>query len=237
MKDWLSHRQEYLDELLRHEGRGKANQLCPTCVVGVQGPRSQARYACRDCSSSRMFCHTCIVSQHVENPFHNIKVSIFSCHCHSFTDTILTFQEWVTTHWQTATLRSLGLSLQLGHPISEPCSRPVPANTLMAIVHTNGIHSVAISYCGCTSQAISHRQQLMRHRLYPGTVRKPKTCITFTAMETLHIQNVQSKCGIYDIYTSLERLTDNTGVVPIRVCPALLLILPFVTKLAFTGLL
>ena len=74
MKDWLSHREEYLDELLWHEGRGKASPLCPTCVVDMQGPRRQGKYICRDCCGSRMFCGTCIVSQHVENPFHNIKV-------------------------------------------------------------------------------------------------------------------------------------------------------------------
>lgn len=137
------------------------------------------------------------------------------------TDVTFAFQAWVGPHWQDTTLRTLGLVVQLGHPAFEPCSRPVPANTLMAVVHMNGIHSVNIKYCGCTSQAVSHRQQLMRYRLYPATVRKPKTCITFTAMEALHIQNVQSKCGIYDMYTSLERLTDNTGLVPVRVRLAL----------------
>ena len=74
MKDWLSHRQEYLDELFWHEGRGRASQLCPMCVVSTQGPRKQARYVCRDCSGSRLFCEKCIVSLHMENPFHNIRV-------------------------------------------------------------------------------------------------------------------------------------------------------------------
>lgn len=87
----------------------------------------------------------------------------------------------------------------------------------MAVVHINGIHAVNIDYCGCTSTAVSKRQQLMRSRLYPATVRKPKTCISFSALETLQIQNVQSKCGVYDLYTSLERLSDNTGLVRVRV--------------------
>ena len=38
------------------------------------------------------------------------------------------------------------------------------------------------------------------------------TCTTFTLLETTHIQNVQSKSGVYDLYTALERLTDNTGL-------------------------
>ena len=161
-------------------------------------------------------------------PCHQLFISITSA-----------FQEWYDAHWNQTTLRAIGLTVQLGHPTFEPCSRPVPANAFMAVVHTNGIHSVNINYCGCTSQAISHRQQLMRFRLYPATVRKPKTCITFTAMETLHIQNVQSKCGIYDMYTSLERLTDNTGLIPVRVRPTFRcsLLRPFITELTRSGLL
>ena len=88
----------------------------------------------------------------------------------------------------------------------------------MAVVHTNGIHSVKIDYCGCNTHAVSHRQQLLRFKLFPATVRKPRTCVTFVALETLHLQNVQSKCGVYDLYTSLERITDNTGLGTSRVC-------------------
>ena len=126
-------------------------------------------------------------------------------------------QEWQDRSWAPASLHALGLRVQLNHPPYTYCSRPVPAHVKMAVVHSNGIHTVSIDYCGCLTHAVSKRQQLLRYRLYPATLRKPKTCVTFTALETLHIQNVQSKCGIYDIYTSLERVTDNTGLAEVRV--------------------
>ena len=63
----------------------------------------------------------------------------------------------------------------------------------------------------------THRQQLLRHKLYPATDQEPMTCATFRVLETTHMQNVQSKSGVYDLYMALERLTDNTGLEKIRV--------------------
>ncbi|KAK7675926.1 hypothetical protein QCA50_021145 [Cerrena zonata] len=199
MKDWLPHQEEYLDEMFWHDGRAGARSTCPDCVTTAQETRNPAKYVCKDCFSSRMFCRGYMVLRHVENPFHRI-------------------QEWSDTHWAPIALQALGLRIQLGHLPHQPCSRPLPAHAQMAVVHTNGIHAVNMDYCGCTSTAVSRRQQLMRHRLYPATVRKPKTCITYMALETMHLQNVQSKCGIYDLYTSVERLSDNTGLVKVRHC-------------------
>lgn len=89
----------------------------------------------------------------------------------------------------------------------------------MVVVHTNGIHPAAIDYCGC-DRAIdtgNERQQLLRCRLYPATDQDAMTCATFAALESIHMRNVQAKAGIYDLYLSLERLTDNTGLVHICV--------------------
>lgn len=43
------------------------------------------------------------------------------------------------------------------------------------------------------------------------------TCATFTVLETTHMQNVQSKSGVYDLYMALERMVDNTGLINTRV--------------------
>lgn len=89
----------------------------------------------------------------------------------------------------------------------------------MVIIHTNGIHPTAVDYCDCdlASAAGNYRQQLLRHRLYPATDQEPMTCVTFAALEAVHIQNMQAKTGIYDLYTSLEHLTDNLGLLRTRV--------------------
>lgn len=89
----------------------------------------------------------------------------------------------------------------------------------MVVIHTNGIHPATIFYCGCDRLAAAgnHRQQLLRYRLFPATDQEPMTCATFAALETVHMQNVQSKSGVYDLYMALERLTNNTGLEKVRV--------------------
>lgn len=147
-----------------------------------------------------MQCQSCILGSHVHLPFHGIKF-------------------WGDGHFQRETLAALGMRIQLGHPIGQRCADPVPARRKLAVIHTNGIHQVHIDYCGCDRMgaAGNERQQLLRARLFPATDQSPMTCTTFTCLEAVHLQNVQSKAGIYDLYTAIERLTDNTGLTPVRV--------------------
>ena len=132
---------------------------------------------------------------------------------------LMNAQRWNGEYFEKIGLKELGLVLQLGHPRSDTCSNPVPARQRMVVIHTNGIHPASIQFCGCDRQvyAGNHRQQLLRARLYPATDQEPMTCATFAVLETVHLQNVQSKSGVYDLYMALERLTDNTGLAATRV--------------------
>ena len=129
------------------------------------------------------------------------------------------WQRWDSQYFQKGTLKELGLHIQLGHHPQDRCANPVATRAKMAVVHTNGIHPATIDYCGCdrAGAAGNQRQQLLCHRLYPVTEQEPMTCATFDALETVHMQNVQSKTGIYDLYMALERLTDNSGLTGVRV--------------------
>lgn len=128
-------------------------------------------------------------------------------------------KRWNGSFFEKTTLQGLGLNIQLGHPVGEPCSNPVPARQRIVVIHTNGIHPATINYCGCDrlAEAGNHRQQLLRFRLFPATDQEPMTCATFAVLETVHMQTVQSKCGVYDLYMALEGLTDNTGLEKVRV--------------------
>ncbi len=86
------------------------------------------------------------------------------------------------------------------------------------VIDINGRHNVAINLCGCdrASQAGSVVEQLLRFDLYPATDCSPNTTFTFQLLEHYHIQSLQGKISMYDYYTSLERLTDNTGVKKIQ---------------------
>lgn len=82
------------------------------------------------------------------------------------------------------------------------------------VVHTNGIHNVAVSFCDCRNVGVagSHRQQLLRRRWYPATHLEPQSCFTFQVLEQFHLLTLQGKLSSYDYYGALEKLTDNVGL-------------------------
>lgn len=76
MKEWSSgHRQEFLEEFIRLEGRGDAH-LVTRCTCGAGGERAEEGplYRCDDCAGFLMECRTCCVARHQRLPFHLIKV-------------------------------------------------------------------------------------------------------------------------------------------------------------------
>lgn len=103
----------------------------------------------------------------------------------------------------------MGLELHLNHGTS--CELSVPCHTSMLVLHTNGIHEVAIKYCGCT-RVLPHYQQLLRRGLYPATQVTVKTCVTFELLRQFHLISLTTKTSTYDLYRALEKMTSNTGL-------------------------
>lgn len=117
----------------------------------------------------------------------------------------------------------MGLRIQLGHGIGERCVNPVPATgDDFVIIDCNGVHRVALDYCGCTN-AIKETMQLLRARLYPATVQAPKTAATFNVLEFFHLLTFDSKASVFEFYHTLTRRTDNTGTSHIPVWPHVLM--------------
>jgi hypothetical protein len=91
------------------------------------------------------------------------------------------------------------------------CANPIPCHSSLLVLHTNGIHDVAIQYCGC-SRAIPNHIQLLRRRFYPASQINVKTCATFELLDMQHKLSLTTKAAMYDFYRVLEKLTNNTGV-------------------------
>ncbi|KAI9058883.1 hypothetical protein FKP32DRAFT_1606369 [Trametes sanguinea] len=126
---------------------------------------------------------------------------------------------WDGRSFERTSLKALGLVVGLGHcPDAAPCTNPVQSRSDFTVVDVNGRHMVTLTFCGCdrAGEAGDPVQQLMRHRLYPATDIDPNTAFTFSLLEHYHIQSLQGKISMYDYYTSLERLTDNTGVTKLQ---------------------
>jgi hypothetical protein len=104
----------------------------------------------------------------------------------------MTLQRWDGTEFKPVTLKSMGVRVQLGHHIGEACPRPITGHKNFTVIHTNGIHDVAVDFCGCRDEIFvgSRRQQLLRRSWYPATHREPQTCSTLVALEMFHIMTL-----------------------------------------------
>ncbi|KAG1839003.1 hypothetical protein C8R48DRAFT_751508 [Suillus tomentosus] len=191
---WLPERQSFLDETLFLEGRGHEAQrtLC-RCGTELEEPK----FRCRDCFGMEMCCRYCVVERHQCSPLHIIE-------------------EWNGSFFQRTNLKLLSLRIQLGHAPSHRCYNPRPSSgNNFIVVDTNGIHEVALDFCGCDTAQLRYKQ-LLRARWYPATTTDPQTAATFNVLEHYHLLSYESKVSAYEFYHSLARRSDNTGLSTIR---------------------
>jgi hypothetical protein len=64
-------RKNYLDEMIRHEGRA-GDHLCHS-DCGREGV-----YKCKDCFGFQLFCEGCLAEKHTHLPLHRILVRVYS---------------------------------------------------------------------------------------------------------------------------------------------------------------
>jgi hypothetical protein len=116
---------------------------------------------------------------------------------------------WNGVFFEKISLRSMGLRVQLGH-VNSTCLLPQPGHKDFTVLHTNGLHYVAVDFCGCDQRVITNRQQLLRAEWFPATVHQPQTCVTFRLLELFHVITLTGKLSAHEFYKALEYLTDNT---------------------------
>ncbi|TFK80817.1 hypothetical protein K466DRAFT_503224 [Polyporus arcularius HHB13444] len=203
LRAWIPFRGEYLEEALRHEGRGLArnSSTCARCSEGTPTLR------CLDCAGGEMLCNACMLAAHCRLPLHRI-------------------QEWEGTFFKKVSLRQLGQSIQPAHQDGSMCLTSRPGDeglTLITVIHTNGLHLVNVRFCSCGPE--ERRTAFLRMSWWPATALEPRTCATFHVLRQFHLLNLQGNIAIYDFYRSLEIATDNTGLedIPVGVYVAMTL--------------
>ncbi|KAI0795176.1 hypothetical protein BC629DRAFT_1439482 [Irpex lacteus] len=180
---WLQYRECYMEELLRCSGRGTqpSTPVCQGCS------KIKPRYRCEECFGKALLCKECCVEMHRRLPLHRIK-------------------EWTGQFFRRTTLLELGLVVPLGdHTGGSPC--PMASKKKIVVLHTNGIHEVAVEFCECRTDAERFRQ-LLRASWYPATPLSPETCATFMLLDQFHLLNLQGNVTVYDFVKTLEFLTD-----------------------------
>ncbi|KAJ6532198.1 hypothetical protein DFH09DRAFT_1093028 [Mycena vulgaris] len=200
LKKWkVKHRSNWLDEVLRGEGRGDyaAHPMCicdhPDCEHGV------AELRCKDCDGCEGFSVKCIVRDHRQNPLHRLQR-----------------WNWEKALYEDVSLKKLGLRFYLGrelHP-DRVCPHPKRApGKKFVVMDEKGLHEVDLYYCDC-GKGPSFAVQLLRMRWLPSTGTLPRTAATFNILRQYHILSLESKCSMGEFYKSLVRLTNNTGEPP-----------------------
>ncbi|KAJ7624686.1 hypothetical protein FB45DRAFT_686383, partial [Roridomyces roridus] len=197
-------RDEYLHELLRRDGCMNHEAEDHTCRVC--GLTSDTFVRCISCFGSEMMCGGCCVARHAANPFH---------------------KTWNGRYFEKTTLKQLGLRVQLGHPLGQPCLTPRRLYNGFVVLHTNGIHEVDVYLCDCehADRAGAAEIQMLRAGWFPATDDVPRTCATFECLDLFTTATLQAKTTAYDFYWMLEKMTDSTGgKLPDRYAPLLRMI-------------
>ncbi|KAF5349390.1 hypothetical protein D9758_015531 [Tetrapyrgos nigripes] len=181
---WIQYHEEFLEEMLWVEGRRGMGQRCSGCRGS-----EEVCYRCSDqeCVGAGMMCQLCVVKAHSNLPLHWIE-------------------KWNDKFFDTVSLRSLGLTVQLGHLPGEICLLECPADHDFTVLHTNGIHNVAVLFCRC-DVTLEHRVQLLRNLWYPATPKAPQTATTFSYLRQFQHLNCTGKMPPYDYYWALEIMT------------------------------
>ncbi|KAF6744441.1 hypothetical protein DFP72DRAFT_783075, partial [Ephemerocybe angulata] len=106
-------------------------------------------------------------------------------------------------------LKSLGMRIQLGHVPARVC----PGATTFVVIDTDVVH-----ICGPRFLHMriiyekSCRAAALDRRLYPATTDHPKSAATFRVLEVFELLQYESKVSPYELYNTISRLTDNTGL-------------------------
>ncbi|KAI6010214.1 hypothetical protein BKA83DRAFT_4068932, partial [Pisolithus microcarpus] len=174
---------------------------------------------CMSCTGVHAWCGPCTVKAHRNLPFHKV-------------------QRWNGTHYQPTSLMELGFLWHIGHG-GDPCppnwSDPDPdeagymtgeespnhrhsddlairrsSQFQMTIVHTDRIFSHEVSVCNCPgSDSSDWHLDLLRQRLFPASISKPKTAFTFDVLDHFLIDAPECKTSAMSFYQKLKRFTNN----------------------------
>ena len=211
MHEWKPHWSEYLDELLFLDGfRGFSNDRCPMCIV--HSNNNPPLYRCLDCFIGQPVCGECCLLAHTLHLLHIIEV-VFFCDAVLLHLRFCSLQRWNNNFFECTSLKSLGLRVQLGHPIGGTCTNPRTNAKSFFVLHINSIHEVAVDFCNCDRKcdAGNWRVQCLRREWFPATQKNPEMCFMFHLMEHFHLHTLQAKTMAHDYCIALAKLTDNTA--------------------------
>ena len=79
------------------------------------------------------------------------------------------------------------------------------------VLTSNGIHTIAIDFCGCAG-APSHYVQVLEVGWWPATPLEPQTAATMSLLRLFHVTNLQGQVTPTDFYRTLEQMSSGDGL-------------------------
>ena len=79
---------------------------------------------------------------------------------------------------------------------------------VLTYVHSNGIHQLPTSFCGCSGSPTPDIQ-LLRMGFFPSTAKDPQTAFTFSLLDDYILENLECKTSATHYYSKLRRMTSN----------------------------
>jgi hypothetical protein len=92
---------------------------------------------------------------------------------------------------------------------NEPAATPkmdALCNPYVRVVHTNGVHHIALVYCTCRGQEEAH-SDLMAQRLIPTSFTRYRTLFTHAVLDDFRAANLECKASAYQYFQKLRRHT------------------------------
>ena len=79
---------------------------------------------------------------------------------------------------------------------------------VLTYVHSNGIHQLPMSFCGCSGSPTPDIQ-LLKMGFFPSTAKDPQTAFTFSLLDDYILENLECKTSATHYYSKLRRMTSN----------------------------
>ncbi|KAG1888625.1 hypothetical protein F4604DRAFT_1569672 [Suillus subluteus] len=79
----------------------------------------------------------------------------------------------------------------------------------LVIVHSTGVYSHSVSWCQCPGAEKAHHLDLMKARLFPASLTRPRSAFTFDVLDNFLIDALECKTSAMSFYQKLRRFTNN----------------------------
>ncbi|PPQ94148.1 hypothetical protein CVT25_008016 [Psilocybe cyanescens] len=217
MREWVDRVEDLLQASLIRETWPPENQHCRACST-----HSWAIWRCIDCTLGEPICRKCMRHSHQVAPFHRIecwaethfrRAELWEVSCYIFVPHRLddhgcgmgveeSANEDVDVSYQHANDTQ---STQPSAPVADGLN-----NTYVQILHTNGIHHMAMVTCYCRGEH-SVLMDLVACQLLPASFTKIRTLFSVQLMDHFRLCNLELKASAYQFYQLIRRMTTPIG--------------------------